>query len=222
MIVKTNAFDHALAAIISICTGQDIHPITFHSRVFSSTKLNYDIHDKELLAIFKAFKKWHYYLKGTITPVEVFTDHKNLTYFCELKALSRCQARWSEFLSQFNFSIKFCPSRLGTKSDVLTQCWDIYNKKRQSLLTNTQLLFLKEQVNQQIILPNPCPLELHVTVTIDLQMLLDDIQMAIREDLTYLRFLEMGEGLELNYCSRKEDRLILYDDWMFVPDNKDL
>ena len=77
-------------------------------------------------------------------------------------------------------------------------------------------------MDQQIILPNPCPLELHVTVTIDLQMLLDDIQMAIREDLTYLRFLEMGEGLELNYCSRKEDRLILYDDWMFVPDNKDL
>jgi len=53
-------------------------------------------------------------------------------------------------------------------------------------------------------------------------MLLDDIQMAIREDLTYLRFLEMGKDLELNHCSRKEDRLILYDNWVFVPDNKDL
>jgi len=46
--------------------------------------------------------------------------------------------------------------------------------------------------------------------------------MAIREDLTYLRFLEMGEGLELNRWSRKEDGLILHDDWVFVPDNKDL
>ena len=46
--------------------------------------------------------------------------------------------------------------------------------------------------------PNPCPLELHATVTIDSHMLLDDIQMAIREDLTYLRFLEMSEGLEPN------------------------
>jgi len=90
VIVETDASDHALVAIISICTGQDIHPITFHSRAFSSTKLNYDIYDKKLFAIFEAFKKWHHYLEGTITPVEVFTDHKNLTYS---KALSHHQAR---------------------------------------------------------------------------------------------------------------------------------
>jgi len=53
-------------------------------------------------------------------------------------------------------------------------------------------------------------------------MLLDDIQMAIREDLTYLRFLETGKGLELNRWSRKEDGLILHDDQVFVLDNKDL
>jgi len=94
--------------------------IAFHSRAFSSTELNYNIHDKELLAIFEAFKKWHHYLEETITPVKVFTDHKNMAYFCESKALSRCQARWSEFLSQFNLSIKFCPGRLGTKPDALT------------------------------------------------------------------------------------------------------
>ena len=63
-----------------------------------STELNYDVHDKELLAIFEAFKKWRHYLKGTPAPVEVFTDHKNLIYFCESKALSHHQARWSEFL----------------------------------------------------------------------------------------------------------------------------
>jgi len=57
VIVKTDVSDHTLAAIISTHTGQDIHPIAFHSRAFSSTKLNFDIHDKELLAIFKAFKK---------------------------------------------------------------------------------------------------------------------------------------------------------------------
>jgi len=219
VIVETDASDHALVAIISICTGQDIHPIAFHSRAFSSTKLNYDIYDKELFAIFEAFKKWHHYLEGTITPVEVFTDHKNLTYS---KALSHHQARWSEFLSQFNLSIKFCPGRLGTKPDVLTQRWDIYNKKGQSLLTNTRPLFSKEQMDQQIISPNPCPLELHAAVTIDSQMLLDDIRMAIRKDPTYLRFLETGKGLELNRWSRKENGLILHDNWVFVLDNKDL
>jgi len=57
VIVETDASDHALVAIISTCTGQDIHPIVFYSRTFSSTKLNYDIHNKKLLTIFEAFKK---------------------------------------------------------------------------------------------------------------------------------------------------------------------
>ena len=83
-------------------------------------------------------------------------------------------------------------------------------------------MFSKEQMDQQTILPNPHPLELHAIVTINSQMLLDDIQMAIRKDPTYLRFLEIGEGLELNCWSRKEDELILHDDWVFILDNKDL
>jgi len=84
------------------------------------------MHDKESLAIVKSFKKWQHYLKGVTTPVEVFTDHKNLTYFSETKMLSQCLARWSEFLSQFNLSIKFWPGRLGKKLDVLTRRWDVY------------------------------------------------------------------------------------------------
>jgi len=93
VIVETDMSDHTLVAIIPIHTRQDIHPIAFHSRAFNSTKLNYDIYDKELLAIFEAFKKWRYYLEGTITPVEVFTNHKNLAYFCKSKTLSYCQTR---------------------------------------------------------------------------------------------------------------------------------
>jgi len=65
VIVKTDVSDHTLAAIISTHTGEDIHPITFYSRAFSFTELNYDIHDKELLIVFETFKKWHHYCKGT-------------------------------------------------------------------------------------------------------------------------------------------------------------
>ena len=57
MIVETDASDYALAAIFSIFTPDgDIHPVAFHSRSFNSAELNYDTHDKELLAIFEAFK----------------------------------------------------------------------------------------------------------------------------------------------------------------------
>jgi len=55
--VETDVSDYTLAAILSIITkNNEIHPIAFHSRIFSTLELNYDIHDKELLAIFEAFK----------------------------------------------------------------------------------------------------------------------------------------------------------------------
>jgi len=46
--------------------------------MLSPAELNYDMHDKELLAIFDVFKRWRHYLERTPAPVVVFTDHKNL------------------------------------------------------------------------------------------------------------------------------------------------
>ena len=119
--------EYALATILYIQEASgDIHPIAFHSRTFSDTELNYDIHDKELLAIFDAFKLWQHYLEGSTYPIDVITDHKNLEYFSTTKILSRCQARWSEFLSGFNMVIRFHLGCLGTKPDALTRCPDLY------------------------------------------------------------------------------------------------
>jgi len=98
MIVKTDISEHTLAAILSTQVNGDIHLVAFYSHTFNAMELNYDIHDKELLAIFEAFKKWRHYLEGTPALVEVFTDHKNLVYFCESKVLLCRQARWSKFL----------------------------------------------------------------------------------------------------------------------------
>ena len=86
-----------------------------------SLELNYNVHDKELLAIFEVFKSWHHYLEGTPTPIDVITDYKNLKYFSTTKVLTRWQACWSEFLSQFNLVICFRPRKLRTKPDVLTR-----------------------------------------------------------------------------------------------------
>jgi len=59
LIMETDASDYALAAILSIMTKDNkIHPVAFHSRTFSAPELNYDVYDKELLAIFEAFKIW--------------------------------------------------------------------------------------------------------------------------------------------------------------------
>ena len=59
LIVETDASDYALAAILSIVNkDNEVHPVAFHSHTFTAAELNYDTHDKELLAIFEAFKIW--------------------------------------------------------------------------------------------------------------------------------------------------------------------
>ena len=108
LVVETDASDYALAAILSTYTEDgELHPIAFHSRTFTSPKLNYDVHDKELLAIFEAFTRWRHYLEGSGIPIDVVTDHKNLEYFSTTKLLTCRQARWSKYLAQFNLVIRF-------------------------------------------------------------------------------------------------------------------
>ena len=120
--METDASDYALAAILSIVNeDNEVHPVAFHSRTFTMAELNYDTHDKELLAIFEAFKIWRYYLEGPAYPIDVVTDHKNLEYFSTTKVLTWRQAQWSKYLSQFNLVIRFRPGHLSTKLDTLTR-----------------------------------------------------------------------------------------------------
>ena len=76
-----------------------LHPIAFFSAKHTPAECNYEIYDKELLAIVKAFEEWRPELQGTEDPVEVITDHKNLQHFASTKLLNQRQVRWSEFLS---------------------------------------------------------------------------------------------------------------------------
>jgi len=127
--VETDALDYALTAILSIVNeDNEVYPVAFHSRTFTAAELNYDTHDKKLLAIFEAFKIWRHYLKGPAYPINVVMDHKNLEYFSTTKVLTRRQVWWSKYLSQFNLVIRFRPGCLGPKLDTLTKRWDVYSK----------------------------------------------------------------------------------------------
>jgi RNase H-like domain found in reverse transcriptase len=129
LVIKTDASDYALAAILpQVKSNGEIHPITYLSRTFSDTKLNYNTHDKELMVIYEAFKAWQHYLEGTKVPIDIVTDHKNLEYFCTTWILSRRQAQWSTFLSGFNMVIRFRPGCLRTKPNALTRQPDLYPK----------------------------------------------------------------------------------------------
>ncbi|SJL05254.1 uncharacterized protein ARMOST_08620 [Armillaria ostoyae] len=90
LVIETDASDYAIAAILSIYLEDgEIHPIAFLSWSLHNAELNYDTHDKELLAIFEAFKYWHHYLEGSVDSIDIVMDHKNLEYFSTTKILTR-------------------------------------------------------------------------------------------------------------------------------------
>ena len=120
--METDASDYALAAILSVVNeDNEVHPVAFHSRTFTAAELNYNTHDKELLAIFEAFKIWQHYLEGPAYPIDVVIDHKNFEYFSTTKVLTQRQVQWSKYLFQFNLVIRFHSGYLGTKPDTLTR-----------------------------------------------------------------------------------------------------
>lgn len=121
-IVEADSSDYTTAGVLSQYDSDGVlHPVAFYSKRLSPAECNYEIYDKELLAIIRCFEQWRPELEGAAFPVEVLSDHKNLQYFCTTKQLSHRQARWSEYLSRFNFVIKYRPGSQGQKPDSLTR-----------------------------------------------------------------------------------------------------
>lgn len=122
IVVETDESDYVSAGILSQRDNEgDLHPVTFFSKKHSPAECNYEIYDKELLAIIRCFEEWRHHLEAAQFPIQVFSDHRNLEYFMITKGLNRRQARWSEFLSRFDFLIKFRPGKQGAKPDTLTR-----------------------------------------------------------------------------------------------------
>ena len=79
------------ACLSQLDNGKQEKPVTFHSRKLIPAEQNYDIYDKELLAIIDMFKHWRHYLQGVRHKVVVITDYKNLTLFTMTKVLNKQQ-----------------------------------------------------------------------------------------------------------------------------------
>ncbi|RYE18910.1 MAG: hypothetical protein EOP45_13400, partial [Sphingobacteriaceae bacterium] len=121
IVLETDASDFAIGAVLSQPHDDGLRPIGFYSRKLQAAELNYDTHDKELLAIIEALRAWRHFTIGTTTPVQIITDHKNLQYFCTSKPLNRRQVRWSEFLSDYNFTLEHRPGKLNVVPDILSR-----------------------------------------------------------------------------------------------------
>jgi hypothetical protein len=95
-------------------------PVAFFSKKNSPAQCNYEIHDKELLAVMNALEEWKAELKG-VKSFEILTDHKNLEYFMTSKKLTERQVRWSLELAEYNFKLTYIPGKENERADALSR-----------------------------------------------------------------------------------------------------
>src|SRR5436853_769558 len=120
-IIECDASDFAIGGVLSQEVEGRLHPIAFHSRKMNKHEINYEIHDKELLAITSSFKEWRRYLEGAKHKISVFTDHRGLEWFAANKPLNRRQARWALELDGYDFNIIHRPGAKNGKPDALSR-----------------------------------------------------------------------------------------------------
>jgi len=138
-VVEIDASDFALGCVLSQYQGRRLLPRAFHSRKLNSAQRNYEIHDKELLAIMDAFKEWKRYLWGEEEPVTVYTDHQNLPSFVNKKVLNQRQIRWAQELTNNNFKIVYRPGCRRGKPDALSR-WAEYRPEEEARHSEQSIL----------------------------------------------------------------------------------
>ena len=119
--------------VIGACFSQK-HEGMWHSMTYLSRKLllveqNYDVHDKELLAIVAFLESWRIYIEES-PELTILTDHKNLVHFTTIKQLNRRQVRWLERLEQYKFKIQYILGKDNGRANALSRRSDHIKTKK--------------------------------------------------------------------------------------------
>ena len=139
--VECDASEFAIGATLSQYQNGAWHPVAFMSKAMSETERNYEIYDKELLAIMTSLDQWRHYLMGASSDFEIWSDHKNLQYFRKPQKLNRRQARWATELAEYHFNLHHKPGKQMVKVDTLSRRADHHQGKDD----NSDIILLKSE-----------------------------------------------------------------------------
>ena len=149
-VLETDASDVALGGVLSQYEGDVLRPVAFYARQLAAAERNYEIYDKELLAVVECCKQWRHFLQGAAHTTTIITDHENLKYFKATHRLTRRQARWSLFLSEFDFIINHRPGKLHKAADALSRRADFITDDISMDNTNHNLATLLRSMYTQL------------------------------------------------------------------------
>ena len=114
--IHTDASDDAWGAVLT----QDRHPIAFASGKFNTTQRNWSTYEKELFAVVRAFHDWECHLK-TKLKFEHFSDNAGVSNIQTQRTITPKQARWIQFLEEFNFKSNFVSGMNNNVADALSR-----------------------------------------------------------------------------------------------------
>lgn len=119
--IATDASDSGTGAVLQQRTDGAWKPIAFFSRKLSSSESKYSAYDRELLAIFRAIKRFRYFIEGR--RFHVLTDHKPLTttFLRNKDSYTPHQLRHMDFISQFTTDIRYIKGVENTPADALSR-----------------------------------------------------------------------------------------------------
>lgn len=222
--IETDASDGVVAGIFSqLHPDGQWYPVAYFSKTMTPAECNYEIHDKEMLAIVKSLDHWRPELERTHSRLQILTDHKSLEYFMTTKRLTGRQARWAEALSNYYFTIMYRPGKENGKADALTRMEDEVDSQNDVKTEyRTRALLSRDQIDRRILQDlgiDPGGVEVADVEEDDLNEplgLIDRILRANREteSLAALRKEAETEGTDLAL----EDGLLLHGEQLLVPD----
>ena len=109
-ILETDASKWATGAVIKqIGEDGEMHPCGFISHTLTPPERNYQIYDRELLAVVRAIETWRYLLLGSPHPVIIHCDHKNLGFYKQTNRVTPRQARWLSLLQPYDLLWEYIP-----------------------------------------------------------------------------------------------------------------
>src|SRR6266478_2049973 len=225
-VLQTDASKWATGAVLQqLGDDGELHPCGYISHTLTAPERNYQIYDRELLAVIRAIETWRYLLMGSPHPVIIHCDHKNLGFYKQMNKVTPCQAQWLSMLQDYDLLWEYVPGPKLIQADALSRRPDHVdddedNDEEYYVLIPPERIIarLQREYNERIM-----QTQLRATFT----TLAENIQrLTLKDRFAMLIKANLKDGKTLIKSALSDwtetDGVYCYQGKIYVPENADL